>query len=60
MNPGSDLGDGRVVGLKDLDEFLFSIGDNREGTHEANSNDEKKSGHAPMIARGMGLAIFCF
>ena len=60
MNPGSDLSNGRVVGLKDLGEFLFSIGGNREEAHEANRNDEKKSGHAPMIAFGMGLAIFCF
>ena len=60
MNPGSDLGDGRVVGLKNLGEFLFSIGGNRERAHEANRNDEKKMGHRRMIARGMRLAIFCF
>jgi len=41
VNPGSDLGDGRVVGLKNLGEFLFSIGGNRERAHEANRNDEK-------------------
>ena len=59
MNPGSDLGDGYVVGLEDLSEFLFGIGGNHAEAQEANRNNEKESRHTLMIARGMGLAIFC-
>ena len=59
MNPGSDLGDGGVVGMKDLGEFLFGISGNKTKTHDAKRNDEKKMGHRRMIARGMRLAIFC-